>query len=105
MGQTQSSLPPDEVARLCEQTSFSRKQLLRLHARFSRLDKFDVGYLSTQDFLSIPEIAVNPLGLGLIALFDVKRNDQVRCLRWRRCAVVRARRTASLATPTAESAC
>jgi len=64
----------DEIER---DTNFTHKQILRLYQRFKSLDKSGSGILSAQDFLAIPELAINPLGARVIAAFDAKRNDQV----------------------------
>ena len=37
--------------------------------RFSSLDKQDKGYLSREDFLRIPELAINPLGDRIVHAF------------------------------------
>ena len=37
--------------------------------RFSSLDKQDKGFLSREDFLRIPELAINPLGDRIVHAF------------------------------------
>ena len=44
-------------------------------SRFSSLDKQDKGFLSREDFLRIPELAINPLGDRIVhAFFFESRN-------------------------------
>jgi calcineurin B family protein 1 len=40
--------------------------------RFSSLDKQEKGYLTREDFLRIPELAINPLGDRIVHSFFTK---------------------------------
>ena len=54
------------------QVSISSQQHPPTHKyfyRFSSLDKQDKGYLSREDFLRIPELAINPLGDRIVHAF------------------------------------
>lgn len=44
-------------------------QIERLYSRFTALDRGDCGTLSRDDFLRIPELAINPLGERIVNSF------------------------------------
>jgi len=70
MGNNQShSLPERVVYDIVDATDFSKQQVLRLYDRFQRLDKSETGYLTREDFLRIPELAINPLAERIIDMF------------------------------------
>jgi len=48
-------------------------QIQRLYSRFSSLDKQQKGYLTREDFLRIPELAINPLGDRIVHAFFRER--------------------------------
>lgn len=54
-------------------------QIERLYSRFTSLDRGDCGTLSRDDFLRIPELAINPLGERIVNSFfqDEGLNDRV----------------------------
>ncbi|KII71620.1 Calcineurin B ous protein 1 [Thelohanellus kitauei] len=49
--------------------SVSFHQIKRLYSRFSTLDKKHQGYLTREDFLRIPELAINPLCERIVDMF------------------------------------
>lgn len=49
--------------------SVTHNQIERLYSRFTSLDRGDCGTLSRDDFLRIPEIAINPLGERIVNSF------------------------------------
>lgn len=53
------------------------KEIRRLYKRFQKLDKSGTGRITTDDFLAIPELAMNPLVMRVISLFDTKGDDHV----------------------------
>ena len=57
--------------------SVTASQIERLWSRFTSLDKLPKGYLSREDFLRIPELAINPLGDRIVHAFfrDSKTHD------------------------------
>lgn len=65
-------LQEEELIDIENKTGFSGNQINRLYSRFTCLDKGSKGYLSREDFLRIPELAINPLGERII---QVIRND------------------------------
>merc|ERR1712123_76180 len=71
MGNSRSSLQlqPEEIEAITEETGFTQQQIERLYTRFSSLDKQSHGFLSREDFLRIPELAINPLGDRIVHAF------------------------------------
>lgn len=51
-------------------------QIERLYSRFTSLDKGDNGTLKKEDFLRIPELAINPLGERIVQSFFDEANDE-----------------------------
>ncbi|MCP9264469.1 Ethanol sensitive with low memory, isoform A [Dirofilaria immitis] len=73
MGNSSSlMLQDDEIQAISAETGFSRNQIVRLYSRFLSLDKQGRGYLDRDDFLRIPELAINPLGDRIIDAFLLK---------------------------------
>ncbi|EDV19514.1 uncharacterized protein TRIADDRAFT_33396 [Trichoplax adhaerens] len=62
-------LRPEEIAAIQKETHFSPSQIQRLHSRFSTLDKRNTGSLTREEFMRIPELAINPLGDRIIESF------------------------------------
>ncbi|XP_070576819.1 calcineurin B homologous protein 1-like [Ptychodera flava] len=77
MGSRSSILLRDEeIDEIRKETGFSHNQIIRLYHRFNRLDKGNNGFLSREDFLRIPELAINPLGDRIIhAFFGISRDQ------------------------------
>lgn len=48
----------------------SAEEIQRLYKRFMKLDKDKSGSIDKEEFLSIPQIANNPLASRMIAIFD-----------------------------------
>src|ERR1044072_8038924 len=48
----------------------SSEEIQRLYKRFMKLDKDGSGTIDKDEFLSIPQIANNPLASRMIAIFD-----------------------------------
>lgn len=73
MGNKNSSMLQDEeVTLISEETGFSPAQIDRLYERFKSLDKSGIcGSLSRQDFLRVPELAINPLCDRIVHMFFV----------------------------------
>ncbi|KAI9246939.1 calcineurin subunit B [Phascolomyces articulosus] len=51
-------------------SNFSAEEIQRLYKRFMKLDKDRSGSIDKDEFLSIPQIANNPLASRMIAIFD-----------------------------------
>jgi len=80
MGNSRSSLSltPDDIAEISQETGFTSSQIERLWSRFTSLDKQQKGFLTREDFLRIPELAINPLGDRIVHAFfrdSAKKND------------------------------
>lgn len=71
MGANRSSfqLQLEDIKGIQEETGFTANQIERLFSRFSSLDKQGKGFLSREDFLRIPELAINPLGDRIVHAF------------------------------------
>ncbi len=52
-------------------------ELKRLAKRFKKLDLDGSGSLSIEEFMSIPELQLNPLVQRVISIFDADKNGQV----------------------------
>lgn len=65
-------LPEKQIDDIVDATNFTRKQVCRLYERFQRLDKDQTGFLTKEDFLKIPELAINPLAERIIDMFLTK---------------------------------
>ncbi|CAH0385459.1 unnamed protein product [Bemisia tabaci] len=71
-------LQEEEIAQIQEATGFTPNQIERLYSRFTSLDRGDCGTLSREDFLRIPELAINPLGDRIVhAFFEESGSDSV----------------------------
>lgn len=55
--------------------SVTPNQIERLYSRFTSLDKNDCGTLSREDFLRIPELAINPLSERIVYSFLAESHD------------------------------
>ncbi|KAG2187402.1 hypothetical protein INT44_005090 [Umbelopsis vinacea] len=65
MGQNGSQLED-----MVNSSNFSAEEIQRLYKRFMKLDKDNNGSIDREEFLSIPQIANNPLASRMIAIFD-----------------------------------
>lgn len=68
-------LQDEEITLIKEETGFSAAQIERLWERFKSLDKSRKGSLSKQEFLVIPELAINPLCDRIVQMFFVDCDD------------------------------
>ncbi|KAL5008018.1 hypothetical protein ScPMuIL_013599 [Solemya velum] len=69
-------LQEEEINEIQNETGFSPNQIVRLYSRFTNLDKLNNGFLSREDFLRIPELAINPLGDRIVHAFFQESNDE-----------------------------
>merc|ERR1711997_918470 len=71
MGNSRSSqaLQEENISQIEADTGFTANQIERLWSRFTSLDKQQKGYLTREDFLRIPELAINPLGDRIVHAF------------------------------------
>eukprot|EP01125_Pyxidicula_operculata_P000397 TRINITY_DN10428_c0_g1_i1.p1 TRINITY_DN10428_c0_g1~~TRINITY_DN10428_c0_g1_i1.p1 ORF type:complete len:182 (-),score=23.66 TRINITY_DN10428_c0_g1_i1:19-564(-) len=77
MGNVEAQLTPTEIEEMKMMSNFSEKELRRLHRRFKKLDTDGSGTLTIDEFMSIPELAVNPLLVRVIQIFDENKDNQV----------------------------
>ncbi|CAG0917670.1 unnamed protein product [Notodromas monacha] len=68
-------LRDDEITAIQNETGFSCNQIERLYSRFTNLDKGGTGALNQEDFLRIPELAINPVGERIVAAFFKESSD------------------------------
>ncbi|ERT02349.1 Calcineurin subunit B [Sporothrix stenoceras] len=66
MGNTTSAV----LDQIVQTTNFDRDEVERLRKRFMKLDKDNSGTIERDEFLSLPQIASNPLATRMIAIFD-----------------------------------
>ena len=79
MGNSRSSfqLRADDIRQITDETGFTKQQIERLYARFTSLDRNSHGFLTREDFLRIPELAINPLGDRIVhAFFYESKNTE-----------------------------
>lgn len=72
MGNTSSMLTQydiEEVQQHCNH-AFSQQEIVSLYHRFCQLDRNSCGFISADEFLSVPEFAVNPLSQRLLRMLD-----------------------------------
>ncbi|KAI3786920.1 hypothetical protein L1987_41002 [Smallanthus sonchifolius] len=72
MGNTSSMLTQydiEEVQEHCNNT-FSQQEIVSLYQRFCQLDRNSGGFISADEFLSVPEFAVNPFAQRLFRMVD-----------------------------------
>ncbi|KAJ6372496.1 hypothetical protein OIU76_026904 [Salix suchowensis] len=72
MGNTSSMLTQydiEEVQQHCNHT-FSQQEIVSLYQRFCQLDRNGCGFVPSEEFLSVPEFAVNPLSQRLLRMVD-----------------------------------
>jgi calcineurin B family protein 1 len=84
-------LQDEEIAAIQTETGFSPSQIERLYSRFTSLDKGDNGTLSREDFLRIPELAINPLGDRIVQAFFAETDGYEERLNFRQFMRVLAR--------------
>ncbi|KAJ2514844.1 Calcineurin subunit B [Coemansia sp. RSA 2049] len=62
---------------LVDSSNFTADEIQRLYKRFSKLDKDNSGTIDKDEFLSIPQLANNPLSGRLIDIFDTDGGGDV----------------------------
>ncbi|KAF4387717.1 hypothetical protein G4B88_004044 [Cannabis sativa] len=72
MGNSSSMLTQydiEEVQEHCDYL-FSQQEIVSLYQRFCQLDRNSKGFISADEFLSVPEFAMNPLSQRLLKMVD-----------------------------------
>lgn len=77
MGGRTSVLSSEDLEELEILSGFTSLQIKRLYKRFKRLDKDNKGSISREEFMSIPELVMNPLSPRILSLFDPRHEDMV----------------------------
>jgi len=72
-----SGLSTEEVEQIRQDGTFTEKELHRIYRRFQKLDTDKSGTISTEEFLSIPELALNPLLERVISIFDTNKDEEI----------------------------
>ncbi|KAJ1966690.1 Calcineurin subunit B [Dispira parvispora] len=72
MGNNQS-----QFEEMVNSSNFTADEIQRLYKRFTKLDKDNSGTIDKDEFLSIPQIANNPLAQRLIDIFDADGGGDV----------------------------
>eukprot|EP00253_Pinus_taeda_P004258 PITA_04258 len=72
MGNTSSMLTQYDIEDVQEHCNnmFSQQEIVSLYQRFCALDRNGKGFISADEFLSVPEFAVNPLSQRLLRMLD-----------------------------------
>ncbi|CAN1268959.1 Calcineurin subunit B [Linum perenne] len=72
MGSASSMLTQYDIEQVQEHCHhlFSQQEILSLYKRFCQLDRNAKGYISADEFLSVPEFAMNPLSQRLVRIVD-----------------------------------
>ncbi|XP_040369321.1 calcineurin subunit B isoform X2 [Rosa chinensis] len=72
MGSTSSMLTQydiEEVQEHCHNL-FSQQEIVSLYKRFCQLDRNAKGFISSDEFLSVPELATNPISQRLLKMVE-----------------------------------
>eukprot|EP01119_Soliformovum_irregulare_P025081 TRINITY_DN917_c0_g1_i1.p1 TRINITY_DN917_c0_g1~~TRINITY_DN917_c0_g1_i1.p1 ORF type:complete len:192 (+),score=36.20 TRINITY_DN917_c0_g1_i1:423-998(+) len=77
MGNLPSGLSLEEMEQLKEDTHLSEKELRRIYRRFKKLDADQSGAISIDEFLTIPELAANPLLERVVSNFDKNKDNEI----------------------------
>ncbi|XP_030457556.1 uncharacterized protein LOC115678334 isoform X2 [Syzygium oleosum] len=68
MGNASSMLTQYDIEEV--QDHFSQQEIVSLYERFCQLDRNAKGFISADEFLSVPEFAMNPLSQRLLKMVD-----------------------------------
>ncbi|KAK9923065.1 hypothetical protein M0R45_031499 [Rubus argutus] len=72
MGNTSSMLTQYDIEEVQEHCNnlFSQQEIVSLYQRFCQLDRNGKGFISADEFLSVPELAMNPLSQRLLKMAE-----------------------------------
>ncbi|XP_024021924.1 calcineurin subunit B [Morus notabilis] len=72
MGSASSMLTQYDIEEVQEHCNnlFSQQEIVSLYQRFCQLDRNSKGFISADEFLSVPEFAMNPLSQRLLKMAD-----------------------------------
>ncbi|EFA80957.1 protein phosphatase 2B [Heterostelium album PN500] len=77
MGAQHSAINKEHLDHMKEISNFTEPELKRLYRRFQMLDKDGSGTLTTDEFLSIPDLALNPLLERVLTIFDLNKDNEI----------------------------
>eukprot|EP00919_Chromeraceae_sp_WS-2016_P046705 GHVR01110838.1.p1 GENE.GHVR01110838.1~~GHVR01110838.1.p1 ORF type:complete len:178 (+),score=42.72 GHVR01110838.1:47-580(+) len=77
MGNSSTSLTPQEQKELVQSANFTERDIKKLYKRFQSLDSNCNGELDPHELFDVPEIAENPLVKRVISIFDTNRDGKV----------------------------
>jgi len=77
MGNVETNLSVSEIEDMKLMSNFTERELKRLHRRFKKLDTDGSGTLTIDEFMRIPELAVNPLLERVIQIFDENKDNEI----------------------------
>eukprot|EP01112_Ceratiomyxa_fruticulosa_P016066 TRINITY_DN481_c0_g1_i1.p1 TRINITY_DN481_c0_g1~~TRINITY_DN481_c0_g1_i1.p1 ORF type:complete len:192 (+),score=37.03 TRINITY_DN481_c0_g1_i1:122-697(+) len=77
MGANESILRPEDILEMQAESNFTAKEIKRFYKRFKRLDKEEKGSISTEEFMAIPELSMNPLKTRIIQVIDSDKDGLV----------------------------
>jgi len=77
MGNSAGNLTQEGIEQMKSDNNLTEKELKRLYRRFKKLDADGSGTLSTTEFQSIPELAVNPLLERVLSVFDTNKDNEI----------------------------
>jgi len=72
-----NGLDRETIDHAIKASNFSEQELKKLYRRFKLLDKDGSGTLTTEEFLSIPDLALNPLLERILQIFDKNKDDEI----------------------------
>ncbi|KAJ3677175.1 hypothetical protein LUZ60_002899 [Juncus effusus] len=72
MGNSSSMLTQYDIEEVQEHCNhaFSQQEIVSLYNRFCQLDRNSGGFVASDEFMSVPEFAVNPLAQRLLRMLD-----------------------------------
>jgi len=71
------NLTEQEIEAMKSESNFTEDELKKLHRRFKKLDKDNSGTLTIDEFMSVPELAVNPLLERILQIFDENKDNEI----------------------------
>ena len=77
MGNFNSQLLPLELEELSRETSLTHQEIKKLYKRFITLDKENKSFITLLEFMSIPELVMNPLANRILKVFDKNSRSEL----------------------------
>ncbi|MED6107332.1 hypothetical protein PIB30_012982 [Stylosanthes scabra] len=72
MGNSSSMLTQYDIEEVQKHSNgaFTQQEIVSLYSRFCQLDRKNCGFIPSDEFLTIPEFALNPLSHSLLTMLD-----------------------------------